>query len=176
MKGLKTISMFGLAAALLMMVFSAPAMAWRGHGGGMGAANCVSQGINIMDGEAVSVNGTVSQIGYHQGMTVDTGEQSVTVYGIGPVWYWNSVGADRPVVGDQVGVEGRKVTFSDGTERIIAVNLTVGEESIALRDQDSGLPLWRTQGAGGYHGGGRRGGMAGGCPWGNLSPQQPAAQ
>lgn len=126
----------------------------------MGLRDCTGPAVNIFDGEAVTINGTVSELVFRNGLKIDNGTEVVTVYGIGPFWYWDQLDVDRPVVGDQVSVNAYNVTYSDGSVRTIAVSLTVGDEEIALRDQDTGAPLWRN---GTFTRG--QGSGKGVCPW-----------
>ncbi len=116
--------------------------------------------VNIFDGEAVTVTGTVSEIqNYGQGVQIDTGTETVTVYGLGPIRYWEQLDADYPAVGDTISVSAYNVTLSDGSARTIAASVSIGEETVALRDADTGLPLWRGQG----HGRGFKGNSS--CPF-----------
>lgn len=71
------------------------------------------------------------------------------VYGIGPLGYWDELGMSRPDVGEEITVTGREITFSDGTTKIIAFGVLFLEsgEYIELRDEETGLPLWRGEGA-----------------------------
>jgi hypothetical protein len=77
------------------------------------------------------------------------------VFGIGPNWFWERLGIERPAVDDGILVEGYTVNYS-GTLRNIATVITFpppishedGEvlqdaASVPLRD-DQGYPLWRT--------------------------------
>ena len=131
-----------------------------GSGTGIGAGTCINS--NIATATPVEVSGTVANVcNYGQGIGIDTGEEIVQVYGIGPIRYWESVlDVARPDVGDTISVDAREVTFSDGTVKIIAFEITLdGEGTIGLRDLETGLPLWR----GGF-GGGRRL-QTGECPY-----------
>ncbi len=110
-----------------------------------GSANCPYS--NITDGVPVNLEGMVTAIGMPgAGMTIDTGEELVTVYGIGPVWFWKNSGVTRPEVGEQVSVTGYEVTLSDGSSRIVATEITVGGNTVVLRDAATGLPVWRNGG------------------------------
>ncbi len=77
---------------------------------------------------------------------VDTGEGIVTVYGIGPLWYWDSLGVARPDVGEAIQIDTLRLIYSDGTERLIAVTILVDGETVSLRDPVDGKPLWRRAG------------------------------
>ncbi len=120
--------------------------------------------VNIFNGEAVTVTGTVATVLYNgDGIEIDNGSQVVTVYGFGPYWYWNQIGVDHPAVSDAVTVKAYNVTYSDGTVRTIAASVIVDGEEVALRDGATGAPLWRGNMGGGHHGGGR--GYNGSCPY-----------
>ncbi len=69
---------------------------------------------------------------------------STTVYGMGPISYWDSIGVAKPTVGEEVLIEAVLVTSSDGTiTRLVAVSVTIaGEPTVDLRDEN-GVPLWR---------------------------------
>ncbi len=77
-------------------------------------------------------------------MVLATEEGNVIIYGIGPVRYWESLGVDRPGVGETVTVSGYTVNYN-GIECNIAMNFIIDSENIVqLRDPETGLPLlWR---------------------------------
>jgi hypothetical protein len=140
-----------ILTVLATMAFSGES--WAGKGGGAGAgyaasqtgANCTGAMLNaILSGVPVTITGTVQSVGYYgQGIVIDTGAgTTVTVYGIGPVWYWDSLGVARPAVGDTVTVSAYEVTFSDGTTKLIAVSIDINGAAVTLRDTSTGLPLW----------------------------------
>ena len=134
----KHISMVILACALLGT--PAPSNAGFGMGPGDGTGPIVS----IYDGTPMTVSGIVTSIGVlGHGMSIDTGTEVVTVYGIGPVRYWASLDVARPQVGESVEVQGYEVTFSDGTSKIIATTINVNGSEVQLRDPESGAPIWR---------------------------------
>ncbi len=123
----------------LLALFTAPALvAAYGHGTG----TCPLA--DSVDSTPVAIEGMVTAIGTPgTGMSVDTGDEVLTVYGIGPVWFWNKIGVARPEIGEQVSVSGFEVTLSDGSTRIIATEITVGDATITLRDAETGIPAWR---------------------------------
>jgi len=89
-----------------------------------------------------TIEGTVVAFGSGGGMTVDNGTAEITIFGIGPVWYWGAQGIDSPDVGDTVIVDARDVEFLDGT-KTLAVSITIDDQTIQLRDPETGCPLWR---------------------------------
>jgi hypothetical protein len=132
----------------------------RGGGGmnrGNGTGSCVAS--DIVTAPDVTIEGTVVNVGsYGQGIGIDTGDEIVRVFGIGPVRYWEDVlEVARPDVGDGILVTGKEVTFSDGTTKIIIFTVTFTFEeaetrdTIILRDTETGLPLWRGEGFGWRH-------------------------
>lgn len=105
-----------------------------------------------------TITGTVYETcGRGQGLWVDTGDETLTVFGVGPIRYWADAGIDRPTIGEEVVVNALETTFSNGNTRLIATDITIGGETLDLRD-DSGYPLWR----------GGRGGMR----WQQQEPEQ----
>jgi hypothetical protein len=97
----------------------------------------------IEDGVPMEITGAVAGVGTQgQGLQVDTGVELITVYGLGPVRYWTDQDVARPTVGEEVIINAVEVIFSDGSTKIVAIDITVSGETIYLRD-DSGFPLWR---------------------------------
>ena len=100
------------------------------------------------------ISGTVADVcpmGVLDGMTITKSDCSedcdVTVYGLGSMAYWDSLGIARPVFGDQVTVEVRKVSLTADTYRYILMSLEYADgTSIDLRDPETGCPLWRPAG------------------------------
>ncbi|OAG28465.1 hypothetical protein [Thermodesulfatator autotrophicus] len=109
----------------------------------------------ILSGTPVTITGVVKAVPWpaSQGLQVETDQGVVTVYGIGPRWYWQQMGVPYPTVGEDITVEGYEVTFPNGTTRIVATKMTVSGQTIVLRGED-GRPLWR------------------GGPWKNRGRQQ----
>lgn len=140
-----------LFAILMGAVTAMPGWTARGPGDGTCSA------VDIFDGVPVTIVGTVASIEYSgQGMEIDTGTEIVTVYGLGSIRFWDDMGIARPEVGEYLVIEGYEVTFSDGSTKIIAYSVTIGDETVILRDEETGAPVWR--GAGQGRGAGHRGG------------------
>ncbi len=128
-----------LMAVLLSVGF---ALAGNGQGGkGSGAGNGTGPIHDIYAGTPFTYAGDVVEMVTGQGLLLATTDGNVTIYGIGPVRYWELVGVDRPVVGDALTVTGYAVDYN-GEMRNIATTITVGSETIDLRDA-GGAPLWR---------------------------------
>ena len=161
MKNRKIKKMQGMTIIIftLIMIMATAGTVWAGRG--MGPGDGTGPVTNIFDGIAVEITGTVAAIGlFGKGCQIDTGTEVVTVYGLGPIKFWNSLGIDRPTVGEEVTIEGYEVTFSDGSSKIIAFSVMVGDESLLLRDAETGTPLWR--GNAGSDGRGECGGQGAG--------------
>ncbi len=142
----------GMILAIMMVLMTGLVSSQVMAGNGIGAGDGTGPMLNIYDGTPVTVTGVVSSLGlFGRGLEVDTGTEIVTVYGLGPIRYWDSIGVARPAVGETVTINGYEVTFSDGTTRTIATTITVGDQTINLRDPDTGAPLWR--GSAGGNGG-----------------------
>lgn len=120
----------------------------------VGAQGQNGQGLmlNILDGTPFSYVGTVITVGVPgDGMVIATDSENITIFGLGPLFYWERLGVDRPVIGDVVEVEGYAVDFN-GEIRNIAMNMTIDGVFIQLRDPETGRPLWKQRR--GHNGGG----------------------
>jgi len=129
-----------IALALVFGLFCT-AISWAGHGKGVGARDGSMLNLDLND--TITVAGTVVDSGTAgSGLTVDEGNGVITtVYGMGPVSYWESLEVAKPTVGENVAIEALAVTFSDGSTRLIAVSLTIDDTFITLRTDDG--PAWR---------------------------------
>ena len=131
----------------------------------MAVSGFAQQGIfsnALNDAEQVTIEGKVlsvptpysGQIG--QGMTLDTSNGDITVYGLGPIWYWNNNNVTRPVVGDTVTATVYKLDIN-GKLYYVLKSITLADgKTLNLRDDSTNFPLWR-----GQHGYGAKGGMHG---------------
>ena len=140
-----------------------------GGQGGDGAGDGTGPIHNILEGTVFDYTGTVLTIVVGGGVEIateavdDNGEPIfddngdaiiviVTIYGIGPVRYWDELGVDRLLVEDTITVSGYNVIYSTDTEgtevsRNIAVTIiTAGGVEVSLRDLETGAPLWRQKG------------------------------
>ena len=132
-------------AAVFAVTLAGEAMAGKGQGKGNGVGNGTGPIHNILAGTAFQYTGTVVEFVPGGGMLISTVDGNVVIYGIGPVRYWNSLGVDRPTVGEDVTVAGYNVNYNE-EYRNIAVTMTVAGNTVQLRDPDTGLPLWRQGG------------------------------
>ena len=144
-----------IITVVCVLGIAASGMSFEGNGSDMpkvingnGAGDGTGPIHDILSGEEVTISGTVYHIGpYGEGLQIDTGneetEDIVTVYGIGPLRYWDSLEIDHPIVGDAVTVNGMTIAFSDGSTKTVAMSIIIGDDTIQLRDNETGLPLWR---------------------------------
>ncbi len=140
MKAGRNLAVICLTILLSVVSLGSGAIAGNGNGAMDGTGPVVS----IYDGIPVTVSGVVASVGIQgQGIAIDTGSEIVTVYGMGPVKFWDASSVARPEVGEAITVTGYEVTFSDGSTKLIATSVTVDGQSIELRDSVDGTPLWR---------------------------------
>ncbi len=130
---------FLMLAVMFVMAGSLPVSARSGPGDGSGPM------ASIFDGTPITVSGIVSALPLinDRGLKVDTSEEIVTVYGIGSPVIWERLGYVPLEVGEEVSIEAYEVTFSDGSYKLIAVTVTSGEQTVNLRDPETGKPVWR---------------------------------
>lgn len=143
----------GFLALGLLLLGNVPVDAGPGKGdkgrhfsAGGTSVNCV---LEIYEATSpISIEGIVTAVAVPGGgimietETSETETSVETVYGIGPEWYWQAEGLERPTIADSVSVEGYALSFLTGT-KIIAMSLTIGGETLELRDPETGCPLWR---------------------------------
>jgi hypothetical protein len=126
---------------------------WRGNGGngnGNGGFGYYGNGLrdDILNGTPFSVAGDVIAVGISnysargEGITIATDTTNITVNGLGPQRYWDSLGVTRPAVGDYVEVTGYIVDYN-GNILYILMTVTIDGQTIQLREPETGLPLWR---------------------------------
>ncbi|WP_022852402.1 hypothetical protein [Thermodesulfatator atlanticus] len=98
----------------------------------------------VLSGNPITISGKVKAVPVKpsEGLEIETENGVVTIYGIGPRWFWSQRGVTYPKVGDEIQVEGVEVTLPNGTTRIVATKITVSGKTILLRGED-GRPLWR---------------------------------
>ena len=132
---------------------------WAGNGKGMGMGDGSMLTVDLTN--TIGIAGVVSGAGVSgSGLTVDEGAGVfTTIYGMGSVRFWDSLGVAKPTIGETVSIDAVEVIFSDGSTRLIAVSLTVDDTFVTLRTEDG--PAWRginKQGGGGAGGSGSSGG------------------
>ena len=139
----KTIILVVITAAVMIMAQGA-ALAGRGNGPGDGSGplfDCTAGTPFEYTGDVV----TAPTTGSGQGMVIATADENITIYGLGPLWFWTQAGVDRPAVGDTVTVTGYVVDYN-GVERNIATLIQINETSLELRDPSTCQPLWSRRG------------------------------
>ncbi len=129
----------GTMAALLVL-FVGMGLSFAGNGKGPG--NGTGPIHDILSGTPFTYTGTVMGIVPGQGMEVALESENVTLYGIGPIWYWEAQEVDRPIAGEAITATGYTVDFN-GELRDIVMTITVDGSTMALRDAETGSPLWR---------------------------------
>ena len=120
----------------LVMVFGlfCSSSLWAGNGKGTGDGSML--GINLTD--TTIITGIVLDAGIAgSGLSVDEGNGVITtVYGMGSLSFWDSLGVAKPAVGEYVAIDAVEVTFSDDSTRWIAVSLTIDGTFVTLRTAD----------------------------------------
>jgi len=133
----------------------------NGNGGnGNGAGDGSGPIHNILDGTPFTFSGTVLSIGYQgDGMVIATADGNVTVQGLGPQRYWDSLDIDKPDLGEQIVAYGYTVVYNDSTLNVLT-RVEFNGVAVDLRDSETGVPLWR--------GGGYQNGSGSGSGYGNY--------
>jgi ribosomal protein S17 len=95
-----------------------------------------------LESELFTFTGTVADIGKKKCIVIELEDETqVKIYGLGPNWYWDANEMEKPEVGDLVTIIAYAVPFSDAI-RYVAASVTIGEQTIQLRDTETGCPLW----------------------------------
>jgi hypothetical protein len=131
---------------------------WFGAGyGGNGEGNRYGGGFggpyyDILNGTPFTYQGevigscTLGQGIRGSGLVIATTGGNIEVHGLGPFRFWETLGVDRPVVGDVITTDGYTVDFN-GTFVNVLMSVTPGDGTIVqLRDPETGAPLWRGSG------------------------------
>ena len=140
MKKIKIKGLKGIWFAVWIAVLALVSHGWAGNR----PMDGTGPQINLYAGKPVSISGIVTAVPSpgKPGLKIDTGTETITVFGLGPLGFWKRMGVAYPTVGEEVMVEGYEVTLNDGSERIIATKITVSGQTINLRDEN-GRPAWR---------------------------------
>ncbi len=150
---MKRIMTIGLAA-LILLAGTFVALAGNGMGPGTGICpNATGTGtcpngdctgpILSCSGVVETITGTVESYGMPGGgLVVVTDTSTETLYGIGPLWYWERNDMDRPEIGETVTIQAETVTIGSTTKKVI-VSITIDGRTLVLRDAATCLPLWR---------------------------------
>jgi len=156
MKNLKKTALVFLIV-MVVMAGTLPVSAGQGKGRGQGLADGNGPLVSLFDGTPVTVAGVVAELPAFgtPGLKIHNGTEIITVYGTGSPMVWEALGYEPLAVDEEVSVDAYEVTFSDGSSKLVATAITVGDQTITLRDQETGKPVWRggLMGAGGGNGG-----------------------
>ena len=112
------------------------------HGNGEGFRFDILNGTPFSFAGDVIVVGTTSSGARGSGMTIATDTVNITVDGLAPYYYWDSLEVARPTVGDYVEVTGYTVVYNGNTLNIL-MTITIDGQTVQLRDPATGYPLWR---------------------------------
>jgi hypothetical protein len=137
----KPITIYAIAAFLLLCL-SPAAFAGKGHGAGDGSGPLL---LNTVI-STFTYDGVITSAGVAgDGIEISTADGLVTVYGMGPSYYWESLGLDKLetlAIGTSVSVTGIVVELN-GELRNLATTITVDGLTLDLRDPVTTTPLWR---------------------------------
>ncbi len=133
--------MFVVKLAVLVLCLAA-ATAWSGERSRILDGSC-----STLEKTPFTYTGDVVTVGIlGEGLEIALAEGNVTFFGLGPDWYWETLGVDKPVVGETVTVEGFTVSYN-GVDRNILTAVVIEGEMVPLRGDDD-RPLWRNPGSG----------------------------
>lgn len=109
-----------------------------------GALDCTGPLFNIESATAFEETGTVVSILPGSGLELDLeGEKTIYIFGIGPNWFWETKGIEKPAVSEKITVSGYIVDY-DPTTRYVATSITFLDDDIVIELRDlEGYPLWR---------------------------------
>ena len=104
------------------------------------AAQAVWAG-TIDPNDTITVEGTVVSFHDPTGIVLQVDEdETVTVGGIGPVWFWANQSV-IPAIGDTVTIEAYELVLSEDGTTLIACSIEIDGTLIDLRNDD-GSPVW----------------------------------
>jgi preprotein translocase subunit YajC len=96
----------------------------------------------VLNSQQEIFTGTMANIGKGTCIVLELEDETqVKIYGLGPSWYWESFGMEKPGIGDVVTITAYAVPFLDAT-RYVAASVTTADGTIQLRDEGTGCPLW----------------------------------
>lgn len=131
-------------AICFVFVFGSSVMAGWGNSDRPGKGGERAGGCSLVAGSTPeAISGTVAGQPAGDGLKVDDGNGITTLYGLGPVWFWSSIGVDRPAKGDRIEVDTRRIRLSDGSEQLAMMRIRFNGNDVQLRDPQTGRPLWR---------------------------------
>jgi hypothetical protein len=133
-------------ASALTLLLSAPLIVQAGQQSGQGAGNGAGPIHDLNNAVCESISGTVQEVGLNgSGYVIDTlNDGALIVFGVAPLNYFASLGLIPPQVGEPISADICWLSFSDGSEKAIATQVTLSDGTpVILRDAASGQPSWR---------------------------------
>ena len=113
--------------------------------GGRGMGDSEDRGMGhivVSEGTAFSYTGEIVAVDDIFAIDILTADgQTVTIHGIGPNEYWETLTVARPVIGDTVTITGYSFEVNN-TVRNIAFTVTTDGQTVEIRDAE-GNPTWR---------------------------------
>ena len=100
---------------VMMVLFLSAGLGLAGSKNGQGAGDGTGPLHFIIPNSEFMVTGEVVSLVTGEGLIIapeDNGLENITIYGIGPVKYWDSQEVIRPAVGDAVTVVGYQVDYN----------------------------------------------------------------
>jgi len=130
-------------------------------GQGKGAGDGTGPIHDILGGDAFEFTGDVTGFAQDGSLILSTAGADEQLYGIGPAYYWESLGVAYPVIGDTLTAHGFTVDYN-GVYKNVVMSIRIYNETINLRDPATGKTLWRgSNGSGGSVGTASYGGTNG---------------
>ena len=129
---------------IVLSLFVVIALGQTAYAAGPGQGQALHQQTttkNICVGSPETITGIVTGAWVPgAGLTIEGDSGTVTVFGLGPVWYWDANNIDRPDLGEFVSVDASGVIYT--TQKVI-LSLTIDGQTLQLRDPSTCLPVWR---------------------------------
>ncbi|MEA3638411.1 MAG: hypothetical protein VBE63_00535 [Lamprobacter sp.] len=146
-----------IMATAIALTLGTTTLALAGQGAGPGNGTGPIHELSTASCEIIT--GTVASAAVAgEGYVIDTGVETVNVFGLGPIGYWDRLELVPPQVGESITVDICWLSFSDETTKAIATAITLMDGTyVELRDPITNQPSWR-----GGQGGGQGQGQAGG--------------
>lgn len=132
---------FVIMVLVFAMVLFGAAMSLAGHGKGAGDGTGPIH--DILSGVPFTFEGEVIGCTQGGGLTLETADGEVLLYGIGPVYFWEKLGVGYPAIGDVLTAIGYTVNYN-GIDRNVVMSIIIDGTTVELRDQETGKPLWRS--------------------------------
>jgi len=131
-----------MTAAFLLVCLNSVAFAMKGHGAGDGSGPMLLHTIV----STFTYDGVITSAGIAgDGIEISTVDGLVTVYGLGPSSYWESLGLNKLealAIGAPISVTGIVMDYN-GELKNLVTTMTVDGVTFDLRDPLTGKPLWR---------------------------------